>query len=409
MSQSDRNNYETLRENDNTYTVDDAIENLGNGKYQIMIFVVSLLSWMTEGMELLLAAILGPLLICHWKISPISESIMSSATYVGFTLGSVLFVPLADKAGRLGASYSLGVFLQSVLAYFIIPNYGWRIWVAVISTITLLSFLLSLSLQESPRFTEKLGNVRKTESILKIMYKWNNKPFLKGRLLQKTAKLPKINSYAEILKFEDKFSATFLYLTWFGINLVYFGICLIIPQILKDGGGCMKNLTISNNYGMDEFGNCQVFSGKDFLYIMLSGFSEVVAAFATWLLIERVGRINMIFVDNLLTGIISLVLIHCFPKAVYVVLLCLARAFSCSSSHVIILLACEFFPTNIRSTAVGIGFFVCKIGAALSPFIGQYLVTYYPRGAIGTIGVFSLSTSLIVLFIKRDTTSAYLD
>ena len=55
---------------------------------------------MADGMELLLLAMLSPILRCHWHISVTEAALMTTAAFLGMIIGSPIVSNLADRYGR---------------------------------------------------------------------------------------------------------------------------------------------------------------------------------------------------------------------------------------------------------------------------------------------------------------------
>ena len=82
------------------YTVDDAIEKIGFGPFQILIAVFCGLMWVADAMELMLLSILSPIVKCQWDLSNLEEAMITSVVFFGIFLGGVFWGVLCDKIGR---------------------------------------------------------------------------------------------------------------------------------------------------------------------------------------------------------------------------------------------------------------------------------------------------------------------
>lgn len=82
------------------YTVDEAIDKLGFGPFQLMIFIFCGLIWLADAMELMILSILSPAVKCQWSLSSVEEAIITSIVFVGFLLGSMFWGFTGDNYGR---------------------------------------------------------------------------------------------------------------------------------------------------------------------------------------------------------------------------------------------------------------------------------------------------------------------
>ena len=99
-----------------TWTVDEAIDEIGFGPFQLVMLCVTGLAWMGDAMEMMLLSFLGPAARCEWGISPRQEACSpascssgcSSAHHVGpdrrleGTKTRVLLHHAVDLRGRAG-------------------------------------------------------------------------------------------------------------------------------------------------------------------------------------------------------------------------------------------------------------------------------------------------------------------
>ncbi len=103
MNRTDKKkNYERIPDNtkDDKISLDDMIDTLGFGKFQLFILVVSGILWLSDGMEVLLMSILGPVLKCEWRLESWQEALITTANLAGIILGSPFCGWFADVYGR---------------------------------------------------------------------------------------------------------------------------------------------------------------------------------------------------------------------------------------------------------------------------------------------------------------------
>ena len=82
------------------YTVDQAIEKLGFGPFQLVTFLICSLTWFATVAEKMILTVLSPAVKCQWLLSSNEEAIITAITFVGCSLGSIFWGIMADKFGR---------------------------------------------------------------------------------------------------------------------------------------------------------------------------------------------------------------------------------------------------------------------------------------------------------------------
>lgn len=70
------------------YTVDQAVDGAGFGKFQVMMLCFTGLAWMGGAMEMMLLSFLGPSVRCVWGVTPRQEGTLTSVVFVGMMFGA---------------------------------------------------------------------------------------------------------------------------------------------------------------------------------------------------------------------------------------------------------------------------------------------------------------------------------
>lgn len=83
-----------------TITVDDAIERLGMGRFQLYILIAAGLSFASDAMQVMVLSFLGEVLKVEWNLTDEETAMISSMLFVGAIFGTLILGPLADKKGR---------------------------------------------------------------------------------------------------------------------------------------------------------------------------------------------------------------------------------------------------------------------------------------------------------------------
>ncbi len=81
-------------------TVDDAIERLGMGRFQLLVLTAAGLCFAADAMQVLLLSFLSEVLRLEWNLTNDETALITSMLFIGAIFGTLLLGPLADKKGR---------------------------------------------------------------------------------------------------------------------------------------------------------------------------------------------------------------------------------------------------------------------------------------------------------------------
>jgi MFS family permease len=83
------------------FTVDDAVNEVGFGRFQVMMLLLCGAVWAADAMEMMLLSFLLPEARKEWPdLTPPMEALIGSLTFAGMVLGSYSWGSLADRFGR---------------------------------------------------------------------------------------------------------------------------------------------------------------------------------------------------------------------------------------------------------------------------------------------------------------------
>mmetsp|Transcript_12872 Transcript_12872/g.32426 ORF Transcript_12872/g.32426 Transcript_12872/m.32426 type:complete len:242 (+) Transcript_12872:242-967(+) len=91
------------KDNDDDYLVmdiDEAIDRLGMGMFQIQIVLACGLCFASDAMEYLLLSYLAVILKSQWDLSEGQSDFIASVVFLGALVGTLVLTPLGDKWGR---------------------------------------------------------------------------------------------------------------------------------------------------------------------------------------------------------------------------------------------------------------------------------------------------------------------
>lgn len=103
-----------------TFTVEEAVETIGFGRFHIALFLIMGSTGVAEAMEIMLIAVVSPVIRCEWQLENWQVALVTTMVFFGYMVFSILFGLLADRYGRWKVSRALGYNLESSLGYFVV-------------------------------------------------------------------------------------------------------------------------------------------------------------------------------------------------------------------------------------------------------------------------------------------------
>ncbi|KAL4450949.1 hypothetical protein ABPG74_011791 [Tetrahymena malaccensis] len=99
QSQEHQSQYDES-ENQEIITFDEVLTKIGQGKYQLVIYIVMALIGMTEGAQITIFTLTIPILKHQWDVEDYLNSLQASLVFVGFLIGAMISGQVADRLGR---------------------------------------------------------------------------------------------------------------------------------------------------------------------------------------------------------------------------------------------------------------------------------------------------------------------
>ena len=110
------------------YTVDDAINKIGIGLFQLNVFLFSGLIWAAHAQLILQIAVLGPSWQCEFQLTNTQLATITTMIPLGNILGSIPIGLLCDKYGRKKVINITNLFiLYFALMSVFVPEYFWAL------------------------------------------------------------------------------------------------------------------------------------------------------------------------------------------------------------------------------------------------------------------------------------------
>ncbi|XP_051135958.1 organic cation/carnitine transporter 7 isoform X2 [Andrographis paniculata] len=235
-----------MEDDKDTYTVDEALNHLGFGYYQVFVFIYAGMGWISEAMEMMLLSFVGSAVKSVWGLSSHQQSLLTSVVFAGMLVGAYSWGMISDTFGRrrgflftaiitagagflsafapnftilvilrglvgvglgggpvlsswflefipsanrgtwmvvFSAFWTLGTILEASVAWFIMPRLGWRWLLAASAFPSSLLLLFYRMTPESPRYLCMRGRNSEALAILERIARFNGKPLPSGVLI----------------------------------------------------------------------------------------------------------------------------------------------------------------------------------------------------------------------------------
>lgn len=348
-------------------------------------------------------------LACAFAPDPLTLMIFRMVLGVGMSMelpvGQALiceYIPTA-KRGRyvamLEGFWPVGFVLAGVLAYFILPVWGWR-GVFIAEAIPALFVLIVRQIvPESPRWLSDSGRREQAESVMTMIEKKVQEK-LKGQPLPEPKQIEGLNGtadtvekkkapYMELWSEKLRRRTAMLWALWFFVLLGYYGLTTWLSELLVLRGFS----TVKSNE-----------------YITLISLSGVPGFITSAWLIEKTGR-KPTTVAMLLGCAITAFLYGNAPDFNLVIAFGLAMQFFMFGMwSALYAYTPELYPTRARATGTGFASSIGRIGALLGPFLVGVILPYTGQHGVFALGALSfLMAALVVAAFGEETRGRVLE
>lgn len=246
----------------------------------------------------------------------------------------------AKERGRvvvlLESFWAAGWLIAALLAYFIIPEFGWRIALILTALPAFYAIYLRRNLPDSPKFEREGEPKQSIGDKLKLIW---SKEYVRR--------------------------TTMLWIVWFTVVFSYYGMFLWLPSVMV-----MKGFDMIHS----------------FKYVLIMTLAQLPGYFTAAWLIERAGR-KFVLATYLIGTAASALL---FGNAESLTMLLISGAFlsffNLGAWGALYAYSPEQYPTAVRATGSGMAAAVGRIGGIFGPLlVGSMLTAGYGFGFIFTI------------------------
>ncbi|XP_078338577.1 putative transporter SVOPL isoform X4 [Crassostrea virginica] len=383
MDDDSDDNYNTSDiESENVFTVEEAVESIGFGFFQIRLYIICGLFTAADALEMMLLAVLSPVLRCEWQLDHFRVAFLTTVVFIGMCIMAPVWGLMGDKYGRQttlymvttwigyfgllttfspsfmwvlilrglvgaglagspqsfallteflpsksrakmlqigGITWAMGTLFEISIASLVIPTLGWRWLVAFSAMPSFLICVLIKLLPESARYLVAAGEKDRALHILQKAAKINKSSLPKGRLT--VAHSASRGNVSDLLSPEYRRTSLQMWLMWFATAFSYYGMVLASAEILQihNSGEESRNA---------DSCKCNLLKSDDYITMLVSTFGEFLALPLNLLLIDRIGRRYTGAVNSCGMAIFFLLLQLQMPQSLLTIIMFMVRGFS---------------------------------------------------------------------------------
>ena len=303
-------------------------------------------------------------------------ALMVARFLVGFGLGGELpiastlvseFSP-AKSRGKiiviLESFWAYGWILAALLAFFVIPNLGWRVAFFLGTIPAFYTFILRRHIPESPRFLVSKGRTKEALEVVRMVEKASGlKPLEESadeaESAGQSAGKATTPSFADLWRRPNLRRTIMLWVMWFTIIFSYYGIFTWLPTLLTSSG---RGVT------------------KSFEYVLIITLAQIPGYFSAAFLVDRLGRKATLASYLFLTAVGAYFFRDAATPAQILFWGCFISFFNLGAWGVVYTYTPEMYPTSIRGTGVGWAAAFGRFAGVIAPLVAGALIGTWGAG-----------------------------
>ena len=404
----------TSQSTDRIVSFNDAIEEIGYGKFQQRLMWVCGLGWAADAMEVLLISFALPAIAEEWGLSAGQKGLLLTSVFIGMLAGSLVWGRLSDIIGRktgfiatialdsgfgllsafapgfgsllalrsltgfgvggtlpvdysmfseylpiakrgrnlvlLESFWALGTVVAAGLAWLIVPTLGWR-WLLAISALPgIIILFIRRLVPESPRYLMAQGKTEEAFNVLKHVASVNGTTLNASGIRPIEVKPAKIS---DLLTKKLRKTTLLMWVIWFFISLGYYGVFTWLPNYFRSTG--METLPVYQN-------------------VFILAIAQLPGYFSAAFFIEKIGRRKTLAAYLFISGIFTFLFAMANSLTFLVFMGIWMSFFTLGAWGALYAFTPEAFPTSLRGTGMGSASAWTRVSGALAPTIGAFLM-----------------------------------
>ncbi|QJW47288.1 MFS transporter [bacterium BFN5] len=411
------------------------LEKIPVSRFHYKLLLITGLGWMFDAMDTGIIAFILPTLAKAWGLSAAQMGYIGSMGLVGMALGAIFAGTLADRFGRkwlfaatlviysvstglcsiawnfesllffrflvgfglggqlpvavtlvseysppaargkfivlLESFWGLGWLVAALIAYFVIPHYGWKSAFLIGALPAFYVFHVWRAVPESVRYLTNKGRLAEAHAIVSEMEQASgSKPV--QEIIAPPAQAKGATAFTDIWSPQFARRTLVLWLLWFGIVYSYYGIFTWLPSLMVGQGYTVI---------------------KSFEYVLIMTLAQLPGYFTAAYLVDRIGRKTTLASFLGLSAVSAYFFGQGGTPQTLLLWGSLMSFFNLGAWGVVYTYTPELYPTRIRAVGSGWAAAVGRIGGILAPTVVGYMIT----GEQGFSHVFMMFTGVMLV------------
>lgn len=279
----------------------------------------------------------------------------------------------------LESFWAWGWIIAALVAYLLIPVYGWRIAFLVGALPALFAAVLRIMVPESPRYLDLVGKHKQADEIVTKMEAEADIVVPDNKKTQLSAiKTSAWKSFSQLWSKNNLRATLVLWVIWFGINFGYYGFVLWTPSLLVAQGFSL----------VQSFG-----------FTVIMCLAQLPGYFSAAWLIERIGRKKVLIAYFAGTAFAAWLFGHAGSEMAVLATGCLLYFFALGAWGCVYSYTPEVYPTDVRGSGTGWAACFGRIGAFVAPFIVPLVYASFGEGVGFTVVFIMLASAFAVVAV----------